>query len=265
MFCLPSVLAQTSKNFRWLIYFDPESPDWLMKQIASWKNGDVFKPMFRATVSREELISDIRQVIGTPRSSLITTNLDNDDGLAVNFIEYLQRIPCDSRRTAIYLANGIIKSNKKIYLRTDKRNAFCSVRENWDEPVTCWAAYHNRLGLVMPEKIVYTEPSWLQVIHGANVSNRVRGRLRSPANYYAHFAGLIDDVPEPNILDYADDFLIQTPKRFAREAIRGTAKLLIASAFGLQGLDRAKLLCTSVVQGIAQLAGRPIGITSKKR
>ncbi|MBY8850425.1 putative rhamnosyl transferase, partial [Saccharothrix sp. MB29] len=34
-YCLPSVAAQTSSDFRWLIYFDPESPQWLKDRIAA--------------------------------------------------------------------------------------------------------------------------------------------------------------------------------------------------------------------------------------
>ncbi|MCU1424755.1 MAG: hypothetical protein JWM51_1046, partial [Microbacteriaceae bacterium] len=32
-YCVPSVLAQTSSSYRWLIYFDPESPQWLKDRV----------------------------------------------------------------------------------------------------------------------------------------------------------------------------------------------------------------------------------------
>src|SRR3954447_2044935 len=78
-YCLSSVRAQTNKDLRWIIYFDPESPGWLKSRIDEHRSLGLYQPFFRSSVSREELRADILTVVGTPRSELITTNLDNDD------------------------------------------------------------------------------------------------------------------------------------------------------------------------------------------
>ncbi|WP_447647058.1 glycosyltransferase [Nocardioides zeae] len=70
-------------------------------------------------------------------------------------------------------------------MRTDPRNAFCSVHEPWEGAVTCWTDWHNRLAHHMPVEVLGGHPGWLQVVHGHNVSNRVRGRLVDPARYAA--------------------------------------------------------------------------------
>ncbi len=247
-YCLPSVKAQSCKNFRWIIYFDPESPAWLMDHIEQWKQSGFIVPIFRASVSRTQLISDIHSIVEQPTLPLITTNLDNDDGLANDFIARLQQVTCRQPRTALYLANGIIKSNGKTFLRRDLRNAFCSVRENGADPVTCWAAYHNRLGLEMQEEIVYGAPAWLQVIHGENVSNRVQGTLCSPTNHRKLFTGMLDDVNEPGLRELAKDLMVQRPKRLVREGLRGACKRAVFAIFGLQGLDKAKHFYARLVQ-----------------
>ncbi len=85
-YCAPSVAGQT-RPVTWIIYFDPEGPRWLMDRLAPLVDRGLFRPIPRASVSREELLSDIRASVPSPRRHLLTTNLDNDDGLAVDFSE----------------------------------------------------------------------------------------------------------------------------------------------------------------------------------
>lgn len=240
-YCLPSVAAQTSRHFAWIIYFDPQSPDWLMAWIDGHARERAFLPIFRAEVSRQDLLGDIAMAAGPHRArTLLTTNLDNDDGLAFDFVERLQAQPDDGERTAIYLARGIIRSGHRAYLRTDRANAFCSVREPWENAVTCWSAPHNQLEEAMRKHVIEGAPGWLQVVHGANVSNRVHGKLVSPGRYASVFPRLLDDVPEPSMRDYLMDVLIETPSRILREFGRGAAKRTISALWGRDGMDRAK-------------------------
>jgi putative rhamnosyltransferase len=73
-YCLPSVRAQSCPDFSWLIYFDPESPGWLRDWVRSHEGRGSFSPVFRESVSREQLLADIRAVLGRPhRDQLLTT------------------------------------------------------------------------------------------------------------------------------------------------------------------------------------------------
>ena len=49
-YCLPSVLAQTCRSFSWIIYFDPESPVWLLDWVRSHEQWGYFNPYFREEV-----------------------------------------------------------------------------------------------------------------------------------------------------------------------------------------------------------------------
>jgi hypothetical protein len=89
-YCLASVKAQTAGDIRWLIDFDPGSPAWLLERIDEWSAENVFVPIFRATVSNSELCADLHDVVSHPGEWLITTNLDNDDALAVDVAHRLQ-------------------------------------------------------------------------------------------------------------------------------------------------------------------------------
>jgi hypothetical protein len=244
-YCLPSVRGQTNQQFNWLVYLDPESPVWLKDRIARLSADGIFTPLYRASVSRKELASDVHSVSGAHRSQLLTTNLDNDDALANDFVERLQGADPPDEATAIYLVDGLIKRGNRVFRRTDRRNAFCSVRETWDGPVTCWADWHNLLGERMAVLEVEGEPAWLQVIHDFNVSNRVRGRRVPPEPYRQAFSGLLDDVAAPTPLEVVGDIMVAGPPRHLRESGRAVLKRLVMTAVGKEGLDRLKLIRAS--------------------
>ena len=181
-YCLRSVKAQTSQDFHWIIYFDPESPAWLLDRMQQLNRDRTFIPLFRTAVTPSELLQDIRAAVRGDRQLLLTTNLDNDDGLAVDFVERLQKAAGGEGSTAIYLASGLVKRDSSVFLRRDPNNAFCSVSTPWSTPVTCWAAWHNMLGQSMNVRTLHGSPAWLQVVHDHNVSNRIRGRRVAPSH-----------------------------------------------------------------------------------
>lgn len=237
-YCLPSVRAQTSRNFTWLIYFDPESPTWLKERIAT--HGDTYTPVFRESVSRDDLVSDITALFPERGDELITTNLDNDDGLAANFVARLQAEVPRAPRTAYYLANGLVKSPDGLYLHHDRDNAFASIREPWDAPITCWADWHNRLHRHAAVASLGGAPGWLQVVHGGNVSNRTRGRLTAPSPYRPLFGEALNDVPEPAQSVLARDRFVGHPLRVARDSARFVAKTAAMRLLGADGFEKAK-------------------------
>lgn len=239
-YCMPSVQRQTSRNFHWIIYFDPGSPEWLKELIRTWSADGLFTAIFREEVPHDVLMSDLRRVSGARYRDLMTSNLDNDDGLAEDFVARLQDVAVDSPRVAIYLARGLIKSGNQLYNRTDRNNAFCSVRESWDGAVTCWADWHNRLGQQMPVEEIYGKPAWLQVIHDLNVSNRVRGRRIAPVGFRASFGSMLDDVTMPTFGEQSLESLWHVPMRFLKEAGRATVKHGAIILVGKDGLDKLK-------------------------
>lgn len=240
-YCVPSVRAQTNENFTWVIYFDPESPPWLLERIEEYRAAGTFTPLFRPSFSHSELISDLRSVVGTPRSELITTNLDNDDGLAIDFVDRLQSGQAPSAPTALYLTRGLILSPAGLYLRFDRHNAFCSVRESWTaEPRTCWLDWHDLLPRHLPVRELAGRPGWLQVVHGTNVSNKVHGRLSAPGPYRELFLGLLDDIPNPQPAAVLRDRLVAQPLRGIRDWLRAAVKRMGRAILGKDGWDRAK-------------------------
>lgn len=240
-YCLPSVRAQTRKGFHWIVYFDPESPKWLLDRIQDLSADGLFTPIFRAEVSADELLSDIEEVTGRQTQNLLTTNVDNDDGLAADFVAQVQDVQCSELPSAIYLSSGLIKGDASVYLRHDDRNAFCSVRSSWSAPVTCWSAWHNQLSEIMATEEIGGPPAWLQVVHGLNVSNRIRGRLVAADPFADRFPGLLDDVATVRTLELVRDALVEGPVRLLRDGLRSAIKAATIRLLGRSGIDRVKV------------------------
>lgn len=269
-YCLPSVKNQTVTSFQWIIYFDPQSPKWLKDRVERLAADSPFTPIYRTQVSRQQLLLDLRDVSGAKHKNLITTNLDNDDGLAANFIQRIQQVPPVAGPTAIYLVHGLIRSGRRIYLRTDRANAFCSVIDDWDSAQTCWATWHNLLGQSMNVLKIGGDPAWLQVIHETNVSNRIRGQRTSPASYQPIFEALLDGVEIPARGVFLKDMLFDMPIREARDFGRSTVKAAAMAMVGQDGLDRLKAAWAShvsnrkhatdeTVDGLARSSRPPAG------
>lgn len=239
-FCAPSIDAQSLQSFHWLVYFDPDSPQWFLEWLESAQAPRRFTAIFRTSVSRDELVHDLKQITGGRGNILLTTNLDNDDGLAVDFVQRLQSSVRTAQRTAHYLSCGIILRDGQTFLQHDARNAFCSVSEGWDAPVTAWADWHNRLELSMPVQVHTGAPAWLQVIHGRNVSNSVHGRLCNPSDYADLFPAALAGLPAPSTSLLAVERFALAPARAGRAAVRRAIKSLLLGTMGARGLDAAK-------------------------
>jgi Putative rhamnosyl transferase len=244
-YCVPSVAAQSNRDFSWIVYFDRESPGWLRDRIAGHSRTGAFTPIFRESVSNEEIVSDIQELIDSERRDLLTTNLDNDDGIAADFIDRIQSAPTTTTATAIYMRLGLIRCPSGLYLHQYPRNAFNSVRGPWSARLTCWSEWHTDFDRLMPVVELDGPPGWLQVVHGSNVSNRVRGRLVSPTPYRQKFGQLLDGVAEPSSWELARDLLFSRPTRFMREFSRAAAKHAILTTLGRDGLDRVQVLWRS--------------------
>lgn len=237
--CLPSVRAQTAP-VTWIVYFDPESPTWLKEWIAGAATRGGFRPLFRAEVGREALIADLRKATGALGDVLVTTNLDNDDALSADFAARIQNSIESAERHAIFLRNGLILKDGRLYRHVDRNNAFCSVAEPWDSPVTAWADWHTRLAGQMPSTVLGGPPAWLQVVHGNNVSNRVRGVLTTPAAHASGFGELLAGLDQPSRAALLADRLIVAPLRSAKLGARRLAKNTILPILGKERFDRLK-------------------------
>lgn len=235
-----SVRRQTLSDFTWIVYLDPASPAWLRAQLRPLIEEGVFTPLWRESVSWREVVRDARTLFPRPQEVLLTTNLDNDDAIAVDFVERLHDAARRHPSSALYLRSGIIMRGERVYRNNDPRNAFCSVSETWEHPITAWRDWHNRLHLHRREIVLSGAPAWLQVVHGQNVSNRARGLLTSPRRYDDLFVGQLEALPQPGVGARLCDRLVLRPARVMRDTARRLFVAAVLRVVGKRGLDAVK-------------------------
>jgi hypothetical protein len=185
-YCMPCFRAQSEKSFNWLVFFDSETPEWLRREVQVAAQ-DLFDPVFvEGPFSKEVLTRTIAERCGTPFA--ITTRVDNDDAVAVDFIEKIQSCFAEQDLMFVNLVNGAQYAEGKTYLRPYTKNPFSTLIEDISKrpPVTVFVEHHYRIDEFAPVINVRTShPMWLQVIHGGNVLNelvglRVAGRTIAP-------------------------------------------------------------------------------------
>jgi hypothetical protein len=97
----------------------------------------------------------------------------------------------------------------------------------------------------MPVVRLAGEPGWLQVVHGRNVSNRVRGRQVRPGDHPG-FAGL--DLVDPSLVDLVRDRVLRSPVRAARDLTRGSLRRVALRVLGKDRYADAKARASRAVE-----------------
>jgi hypothetical protein len=222
-YCLPTVRSQTATDFRWLIYFDAStSEEHLDRARAALRGIEQASIVLIDAFDREAWLPPILEAISPGAERVITTRLDNDDALHPDFLRTIQRAAQSaSRPMFLNLTRGYTLRDNRLYEVRDRSNAFLSLVESNADIETVWVKPHTEATSFAPVQQVDAPPSWLQVIHGANVSNRVRGK-RVPSRRLHEF-GLPVDGADSALAILADN-LSRYPARLARDAAVGVAR-----------------------------------------
>jgi hypothetical protein len=212
---VPSVVNQSTANFRWLLLIDEDSPQWLSEHLNA-VGGGRGEVVLVSGVADGEVVADI--VSSRSRSRcIITSRCDSDDVLAKDFIESVQK-HCVVTDTPYFLnfPLGMQWSQGRPLVYAHPSNAFIScVSPASSGPVTCFAAWHDRLSSVAP--VLQRSPlriMWLQVIHGSNVANIERGARLPTVVVRRRFTGddwMAGHADDGRVSDY-----LQSWSRYAR-------------------------------------------------
>ena len=180
-YCLPSVLHQTNQDFQWLIYCDQKiSPSQLLK--LSKLVADVTRISIRMADSLDRMLIDLRQLIseaGTPY--VITSRLDNDDAIAVDFIRDVQSGFQEKELMLLHFDDGIAYDcNNRVATRmqTKVHNTFTSLVERIAAPhdiVTIYGFHHTEIPASIPIVHITGGEHWLKIIHDRNLRSQLSG------------------------------------------------------------------------------------------
>lgn len=222
-YCLPTMAAQTTRDFAWLILFDEHTPDWARERVARAQAVCPFTALYIGLFDGSGWGRMAREAIGEPQPGrlFITSNLDNDDGLAANYLERVQACARATWRGETFAVNapwGLVLANRRVYLHHHPKAAFTNMVEA-DAPVlqTTKAYRHMDLPRYLPVVQLDNAPGWLQVIHETNVSNKVRGYVIDKPCETAFPASVFADVENPAWHEKLIDNRIKAPARLLRD------------------------------------------------
>jgi len=218
-YCLPSMAAQTERRFQWIIYFDENTPEQFRGRIAQAQSMVPFEARFVGITRMSDVARDVIERVKPGTQRVLTTRLDNDDAVSSAFLANVriaaEQSPDD---TVLNFPHGFALRDGRLYTAYDSSNPFTSLVEDCQDIQTIWSAQHRELGTKWRLKQVDVRYLWLQIVHGENVANRIKGmRVRKEAGL-ADFAALRDDDFQPNSrVSMMFDNLVLYPLRTLRE------------------------------------------------
>lgn len=186
-FCLPSVAQQTCRNFEWIIFFNEDErgnyPDFIRQTRAALPNIRFLfiKP---EEDHRVNLADYIKEHVSS--DYLITTRIDNDDAIAVNFIESIQNT-FKKRYDAVNTDHFIINAGtgyqfetkfpyRKTLIKNYEFSPFLSLSSTKDSSENFKVILeHSHLDWreFSVSEDLKDQPFWAQIVHTKNRANRV--------------------------------------------------------------------------------------------
>lgn len=180
-YCLPSMAAQRDAIFQWIVFCDAKSPEWFREKMASFE--PLLKPMYiDGWLTDERIAQGLADMVSTPY--LITTRLDNDDALASGHLAIVQSEFRGQEREFIEFPVGIQSFRGHLYNVYWHSNPFLSLIESVQTSkrfTTVCCVRHDWVRSAGKIRTLVRSPQWLQLIHGENIGNSLRGwpRVRS--------------------------------------------------------------------------------------
>lgn len=223
-YCLPSMAAQTTRDFHWIIYFDEETPQVFRDRIEAAREVFPFTAFYTGFFPGEGWPRSLVEVIPERTPWLLTTRFDSDDALAVDYVARMQAAverASPAAACSFNLTQGIVIEGGRVYAHEHHSNAFASWFEPWDEAArTAMSINHMQLAELGEIVQVAGPAGWLQVVHGGNVSNKVRGRRVAADIVRDRFPPEVPGELKPTSqAEIALENLVLTPLRSGRDAL----------------------------------------------
>lgn len=188
-FCLPSMLNQSCLEFEWLVRWEPPADRARAERIAGYAGHGRLRLVDAAVSFRRA----VEASLAAGDELVLTTRLDNDDALHFDALARVREAALRGPAEIAFfdLPAGYVLDAASGELRRSCRpsNQFLSLLEPraGGEIRTARRIGHHLAAELAPVHAVTDEPMWLEVVHGRNQANRLRGDAAGEVDLAALF------------------------------------------------------------------------------
>ncbi|MGB4848568.1 MAG: glycosyltransferase [Saprospiraceae bacterium] len=181
-YCVPTITGQICHNFQWVIYCDVNT-SFIKKTQIEESIRMIPGTVIRLAAHQGEMMADLRKLIsGASTPYVITTRLDNDDGMGENLIQNVQNHFKEVDKLLLNPSSGILYDiNEKVMtrMRNSKRNHYTSLIEknnNAEDLLTVLGFPHDNPPAGVIIENIAGDRAWLKIIHEKNIKSQLKGR-----------------------------------------------------------------------------------------
>lgn len=186
-YAVPSIKAQTNQNFKWIILAHVDTPkEYKAKFEAAHEGLAVVK---YTDLSPRAFLPEFLSYRATA-PWVISTTLDSDDGISIDFVEHLQA-SFREKKEYYNFERGFMYSPEKdrFYGRRSERNPFISLVESTENIRGVFCRVHGAAHLEAPiRQIGERQGYWAQVVHGDNILNKTAHKSRDKGRLYSELS-----------------------------------------------------------------------------
>jgi hypothetical protein len=181
-FCIPSVISQSVNDFHWIIYCDKATHQDQLRKMES-AIQDFAKVSIRFAENLTQVVIDFKNLMSqAPSTYVISSRLDNDDGIGRDFIRTIQDHFEEQDKMLINPDGGIqYDADHHVLTRfhAAATNPFISLiekRSSADDLLTVLGFHHTDIPAGMKVVHIKTGFHWLKIIHHRNVRSTLKGK-----------------------------------------------------------------------------------------
>ncbi len=176
-FCLPSVAAQSKRDFTWLVYFDEGTPTEIRDRIEGWRQRcPQLLPVYTGSFGVKEAAWPVLQK--GREEWIITTRLDSDDAIHRDFLKVVAG-HARPVREALNVTHGYHWFERAVFPYSSPSNMFVSLVERRDSALSVLAYRHTMISKTASLRQIKTGPFFISVIHDASLSKEAPKMLAS--------------------------------------------------------------------------------------
>ncbi|MBR4620607.1 MAG: hypothetical protein IKO46_06460 [Salinivirgaceae bacterium] len=176
-YCFPSIEKQTNRNFRWLVYFDVDTPEsFKQRNNTLCLRLPIYEPIYVRDYS--DFLFHYQSKCSDTEETVIFTRLDNDDVLMPEYVSSIQDyiLQYNVQNGIVDYPIGLLYDlQTKIMVQCEIRSYhFLSVVDTDRKQSKKLYQVHSKLKETKPYYLIVADaPLWIEFCHESNILNDI--------------------------------------------------------------------------------------------